>query len=152
MVEALYREFSARRGSEEDYDPIPLLRVHSSLAPELQGLRRRAEALYDRYSAIAKQQGLALEGDQPQESGAPAARLTRADKLRRLAAFTFCAGRDLKARLEHGQALTAALAQGQTEDQLRKTPPPGEQLSRDMGLMMRTLDCSKHAGRLMRER
>lgn len=152
VVEALYREFSARRGSEADYDPIPLLRVHSSLAPELQGLRRRAEALHGRYSAMAKQLGVELEGVSPQEHGGPPAKPTRAEKLKRLAAFTHCAGQDLKARLEHGEVLTAALAKGLSEDQVRANPPPGEQLARDMGLMMRTLDCSKHAARLMRER
>lgn len=152
VVEALYREFSARRGSEADYDPIPLLRVHSSLAPELKGLQRRAEALHGRYAAMAKQLGVELEGAAPQDLGGAPAKPTRAEKLRRLAAFTYCAGQDLKARLEHGAVFTAALAKGLTEDQVRANPPPGEQLARDMGLMMRTLDCSKHAARLMRER
>lgn len=153
VVEALYREFSARRGAEADYDPIPLLRVHSSLAPELEGLHKRAEALYGRYAEMAKQLGVVLDGtQQPEPQDRPASPPGRAEKLRRLAAFTSCAGQDLKARLAHGEVLTAALAKGLGEDYVRKNPPPGEQLARDMGLMMRTLDCSKHAARLMRER
>ena len=153
VVEALYREFSARRGVDADYDPIPLLRVHSSLAPELQGLRRRADALHGRFVELAKELGIGLEGPPEPDSHSGGARQPgRAEKLRRLAIFTSCASQDLKARLQHGELLTDALSKGLREEHLRNHPPPGEQLARDMGLMMRTLDCSKHAARLMRER
>jgi hypothetical protein len=164
LVEALYREFGAQRGAEGSYDSLPLLRVHLELEPAMRGMVSRAAALDARLSEMAAQMGLAIKGpeeasgdadrDLPMGLGAkaPARNQSRAARLGRMVAFSRCAGDDLKARLEHSDRLGQLRKAGKTDDDLRSDPPPPVQMARDMGLMMRTLQCSKQASQLMQDR
>lgn len=164
LVEALYREFGAQRGAEGSYDPLPLLRVHLELEPAMRGMVSRAAALETRLSEMAAQMGVAVkpadeasvdsEGDLPLGLGAkaPARNQSRAARLGRMIAFGRCTGDDLKARLEHSERMGQLRKAGKTDGELRSDPPPSVQMARDMGLMMRTLQCSKQASQLMQDR
>ena len=164
VVEALYREFGAQRGAEGSYDPLPLLRVHLELGPAMRGMRSRAAALDVRLSEMAAQMGVAIKpaSDEPEDAvrdlpmglgaKAPARNQSRAARVGRMIAFARCVGDDLKARLEHSDRMGQLRKAGKSDDELRNDPPAPVQMARDMGLMVRTLQCSKQASQLMQDR
>ncbi len=144
LVETLYRVMPARGSAPDNYDPVPLMRFHGEISSDLDTQRLRAEVLAERWSELAAEQGVDLNGsvDEPSVAG----------RLRLLTKFSRCARDDLDARWQHGQRWVVAKADRRSDAELRADPPAPQQFASDMLLLRKTLDCSRYLARVMRSR
>ncbi len=144
LVETLYRIMPARGNQPDRYDSLPLLRFHAETAADLDTLLLQADALGERWSELAAEQGVDLDGslDEPSAAG----------KLRLFIKFSRCVRDDVQARRQHGKRWQVAKAHYSSDAELRGDPPPAVQFAGDMQLLKKTLDCSRYVARVMRGR
>ena len=144
LVELLSRVGAGKGESADNYDPLPLYRLHHELRQEMSHMRTRAQALAARWHEIAVQLGIPLLGD----TEAPG----REGRLRLVARYAECVIADLDHRLAHGVRFQLAKKSGVSDDDLRQDPPPGMQYVQDIRMMAQTLECVRLSSRVLRGR
>lgn len=145
LADALYRVSSARQDggrAVDEYDPIPLWRLHAQLVGELARLARRAAILQSRYMDMAQEQGIGLTGSIEGRD--------YASRMRYFYQLCTCVRRDVEDRTAHGMAYLRALQVGATDDDLRHKTPIAQRRAADMQMMGRTVECTRLAARALR--
>lgn len=143
LVEIIYRVTAIRHPAmapgADDYDPLPLMRLHGQLSSELARMERHAAALVLVWEAIALQLHVELAEDLNESS--------LAGRLRVLVRATACVRDDVRERRSHAQVYEKAL-NGQADEQaMREALDPQKRFAADMQMLGRTVECAKMVGR-----
>ncbi len=143
LVEIIYRVTAIRHPSmaqgADDYDPLPLMRLHSQLSNELAHMEKHAVGLSLVWEAVALQLHVEMTDDLNANS--------LAGRLRVLLRATSCVRDDARERRSHAQVFEKAL-NGQADEQaMREALDPQKRFAADMQMLGRTVECAKMVGR-----
>lgn len=136
----------AAHQTAEHYDPVPVMRLHAQMAPELGSMVARATLLAGHWAALASQLGLPL----PPAAGSDGA--DREGRLRLLVATCGCIRDDAGERMAHGAIWQAAHDAGLDDAVIRKKEGTPQRYLADMEQLSRTVDCSQRALEVLRRR
>ncbi len=134
----------AANQTAENYDPIPILRLHAQMAPELGTLAARAGLLQLHWSELAGRLGLPL----PPAAGS--AGKDREGRIRLLVATCGCIRQDASARFSQGSVWLQARDAGLDDAAIRKREGTPMRYMADMEQLARTVDCSQRALEVLR--
>lgn len=136
----------AAHQSAENYDPVPVMRLHAQVAPELGSMVARASLLAGHWAAVAQQLGLPL----PPAAGSSGT--DREGRLRLLVATCACIRDDASDRMAQGAVWQAAHDAGLDDAAIRKREGTPQRYLADMEQLARTVDCSQRALEVLRRR
>lgn len=146
MLSTMAQIAAARAASQtaESYDPVPVMRLHAQIAPELGMLAARASLLQRHWAALAGQLGLAL----PPVVGSSGT--DREGRVRLLVATCGCIRQDATERMAHGATWQTAHDAGIDDAVIRRREGTPQRYLADMEQLARTVDCSQRALEVLR--
>lgn len=142
MARALIGSAAARGSPPDEYDPLPLMRLHIEILSELESMAARAQVLGSRWRELAEEWSISLSG--PFDTNDVPGRLRAQDR------FTQCVDSDARSRLDQAQMLLKARAAGKQDEDVRLDPPAPVHYHRDLKLTARAMECSRLAMRVLR--
>ncbi len=142
IIEVLLRSSPGKSGSADDYDSVPVYRLHDEMAGEWQALAVRAAALDARWVELAESLGVSLTGGTEDKD--------RGSRLRLHHRFARCVDSDARARADHAATWNRLRSEGKSAADIAADPPPPVQFARDVQMMSRAMLCARLALQVIR--